>query len=108
MKRNFVHVDDLVDAILAALDHPAGAPADVQRLHGRAGRLRRARRLPERSPAAYRLSVSRRRTRSTWLDNTKAKFLLGWRPKYDLKRMTDAAFDYQRAADEPRVVWYPG
>ena len=35
---------------------------------------------------------------STWLDNTKAKFLLGWRPQYDLKRMIDAAFDYQRAA----------
>ena len=45
---------------------------------------------------------------STWLDNTKAKFLLGWRPRYDLKRMTDAAFDYQRAPDDPRKVWYPG
>ena len=29
-------------------------------------------------------------------------------PRYDLKRLTDAAFDYQRAADDPRVVWYPG
>jgi nucleoside-diphosphate-sugar epimerase len=45
---------------------------------------------------------------STWLDNTKAKFLLGWRPEYDLKRMTDAAWDYRRAADDPRVIWYPG
>ena len=27
---------------------------------------------------------------STWLDNTKAKFLLGWRPEYDLKKMIDA------------------
>ncbi len=36
--------------------------------------------------------------RSTWLDNTKAKFLLGWRPRYDLKRMVDAAFSYRRAA----------
>jgi nucleoside-diphosphate-sugar epimerase len=45
---------------------------------------------------------------STWLDNTKAKFLLGWRPKYDLKRMIDSAFDYVRAEDDPRVVWYPG
>ena len=46
--------------------------------------------------------------RSTWLDNTKAKFLLGWRPTYDLHRMTDAAFDYQRAPDDPRKIWYPG
>ena len=46
--------------------------------------------------------------RSTWLDNTKAKFLLGWRPRYDLARMTDAAYDYQRGPDDPRIVWYPG
>ena len=45
---------------------------------------------------------------STWLDNTKAKFLLGWRPRYDLARMADEAFDYHRAADDPRVIWYPG
>lgn len=30
---------------------------------------------------------------STWLDNTKAKFLLDWRPRYDLKRLTDAPWD---------------
>jgi nucleoside-diphosphate-sugar epimerase len=45
---------------------------------------------------------------STWLDNAKAKFLLGWRPEYDLKKLTDAAWDYRRSDDEPRVVWYPG
>ena len=45
---------------------------------------------------------------STWLDNTKAKFLLGWRPRYDLRKLTDAAFDYRRAPEDPRVVWYPG
>jgi nucleoside-diphosphate-sugar epimerase len=46
--------------------------------------------------------------RSTWLDNTKAKFLLEWRPTYDLARLTDAAFDYRRAPDDARKVWYPG
>src|SRR5262249_55773475 len=45
---------------------------------------------------------------STWLDNTKAKFLLGWRPRYDLRRMTDEAWSYQRAPGAPRVIWYPG
>ena len=45
---------------------------------------------------------------STWLDNAKAKFLLGWRPRYDLTRLIDASFDYNRAADDPRIVWYPG
>ena len=37
-----------------------------------------------------------------------AKFLLGWRPEYDLSRVIDGAWDYQRAADDPRVIWYPG
>ena len=45
---------------------------------------------------------------STWLDNAKAKFLLGWRPRYDLPKLIDAAFDYERATDDPRKVWYPG
>jgi nucleoside-diphosphate-sugar epimerase len=45
---------------------------------------------------------------STWLDNTKAKFLLGWRPHYDLPRLIEASWTYQRRPDEPRIVWYPG
>jgi hypothetical protein len=45
---------------------------------------------------------------STWLDNSKAKFLIDYRPTYDLKAMTDAAFGYVRAASDPRKVWYPG
>jgi UDP-glucose 4-epimerase len=45
---------------------------------------------------------------STWLDNSKAKFLLGWRPRYDMARLVEAAWTYQRSAEEPRVVWYPG
>jgi nucleoside-diphosphate-sugar epimerase len=45
---------------------------------------------------------------SNWLDNAKAKFLLGWRPKYNLKTMTDAAWEYRRSEDDPRIVWYPG
>jgi nucleoside-diphosphate-sugar epimerase len=45
---------------------------------------------------------------STWLDNAKARFILGWRPAYDMIKMIDAAYDYRRAADDPRVVWYPG
>jgi nucleoside-diphosphate-sugar epimerase len=45
---------------------------------------------------------------STWLDNSKARQLLRWRPRYDLQKMTDAAWDYRRAPDDPRRVWYPG
>jgi UDP-glucose 4-epimerase len=44
----------------------------------------------------------------TWLDNAKARFLLGWRAEYDLKKLIEAAWNYQRASDDPRMVWYPG
>ncbi|MBX3037867.1 MAG: NAD(P)-dependent oxidoreductase [Anaerolineales bacterium] len=107
VKRNFVHVEDLVSAILMAIDHPKAwqqlfnismdEPVDYSEM---------AKYLKEK----YKLPSVEIKTEyhSTWLDNTKAKFLLGWRPKYDLKRMIDSAFDYVRAEDDPRKVWYPG
>lgn len=107
VQRNFVHVDDLADAILIALEHPKARqqtfnicmdePVDYGKL---AEHLKRTRGLPS-TPVATPY-------RSTWLDNAKAKFLLGWRPKYDLARMADEAFSYRRSADDPRKVWYPG
>jgi nucleoside-diphosphate-sugar epimerase len=107
VKRNFVHVDDLVEAALLALDHPGAVrqtfnicmdePVDYGEL---AAYLKESRGLPS-VPVATPYH-------STWLDNAKARFILGWRPRYDMRRMADAAFDYQRAADDPRVVWYPG
>jgi UDP-glucose 4-epimerase len=48
LKRNFVHVEDLVAAILAALDNPRSWKQALQRLHGRARRLRGGRRVSER------------------------------------------------------------
>ena len=45
---------------------------------------------------------------STWLDNTRAKFDLNWRPRTDLAKLVDAAWTYKRAPDDPRRVWYPG
>jgi UDP-glucose 4-epimerase len=107
VKRNFVHVDDLVAAILLALDNPRASkqlfnvcmdePVDYGEL---AAYLRESRGLPS-VPVATPY-------RSTWLDNSKARFLLDWRPRYDLRRMTDAAWDYRRAPGDPRVVHYPG
>lgn len=107
VKRNFVHVDDLVSAILLSIDHPKAhqqlfnicmdEPIDYREM---ANYLHETRDLP-----AVEIKTD---FHSTWLDNTKAKFLLGWRPEYDLKKMINAAFDYARAADDPRIVWYPG
>jgi nucleoside-diphosphate-sugar epimerase len=107
VKRNFVHVDDLVSALLLAIDNPKAKqqlfnvcmnePVDYGEL---AHYLKQTRGLPFVDvPTPY---------HSTWLDNTKAKFLLGFRPEYDLKKLTDSAFDYRRASDDPRTVWYPG
>jgi UDP-glucose 4-epimerase len=107
VKRNFVHVEDLVSAILLAFDRPRARqqtfnicmdePVD----YGEVGRyLAETRGFPTveiRTPY-----------HSTWLDNAKAKFLLGWRAEYDLKKLLESAWAYQRAPDDPRVVWYPG
>src|SRR6202049_4488982 len=107
VQRNFVHVGDLVDAILRALDHPRAhpqtfnicmdVPVDYQNV---ADYLKETRGLP---------SVEIETPYwSTWLDNTKAKFLLGWRPGFDLMRLIEEAWAYQRSEADPRRVWYPG
>ena len=105
--RNFVHVEDLVSAILLAIGNPKARqqtfnicmdePVDYARV---AEHLRQTRGL---SSVAIRTSCY-----SNWLDNTKAKFLLGWRPAYDLQRLIDEAWEYRRSPDDPRKVWYPG
>src|SRR5215216_5488186 len=104
VKRNFVHVDDLVSALLLAIDHPNAR----QQLFN----------ISMDEPVDYAevgeyLSLSRGFSsvgiktpyHSTWLDNTKAKLLLGWQPEYDLKKLIDSAFDFMRAEDDPRKIW---
>ena len=105
--RNFVHVEDLATAIIAALDCPAARqqlfnicmdePVDYRRM---AEYLAQTRSLP-----SVEIGTPFHRT---WLDNNKAKFLLDWRPGYDLVKLVDGAWDYQRDPDDPRIVWYPG
>lgn len=107
VRRNFVHLDDLVDALLLAIDHPKARqqtfnicmdePVDYRKMGDYLAATR-----------GYRTVEIRTPYHSTWLDNAKAKFLLGWRPRYTLERLIDEAFDYQRAAEDPRIVWYPG
>jgi UDP-glucose 4-epimerase len=107
VKRNFVHVEDLVSALLLVIDQPQARqqlfnicmdqPVDYAEL---AQYLKASRGHP---------SVEVRTPyQSTWLDNTKAKLLLGWRPEYDLKRLVDSAWEYERADTDPRKIWYPG
>ncbi len=108
VKRNFVHLDDLVSAMIAALLHPEEArqetfnicmdePVDYREV---GNYLAESRGLPTVDLATE--------FHSTWLDNSKAKFLLGWRPRVNLQQLIDRAWDYQRAEDDPRRIWYPG
>ena len=107
VKRNFVHVSDLVGAIQCAIDHPkahqqtfnicTNEPVDYGELGAYLADSRGLPTVPVETPF-----------HSTWLDNAKAKFLLGWRPQYDMRRLADEAWQYRRAADDPRVIWYPG
>ncbi len=107
LKRNFVHVDDLVAAIMAALDNPRAErqlfnvcmdqPVDYGEV---ADYLKRTRGLDSIDiPSRY---------HSNWMDNSKAKYYLDWRPQYDLERLVESAWTYERSADDPRKVWYPG
>jgi len=108
VKRNFVHLDDLVSAVIAALKNPEAAchetfnismnePVDYREV---GTYLAKSRGLP-----TVELVTD---FHSTWLDNSKAKFLLGWRPEVDLKELIERAWNYQRSAEDPRKIWYPG
>ncbi|MFP6900713.1 MAG: NAD(P)-dependent oxidoreductase, partial [Opitutales bacterium] len=98
VQRNFVHLEDLVSAILKALDHPKAhqqlfnvcmdEPVHYRQV---AEYIKESRGLP---------SVDIQTPyHGTWLDNAKAKFLLDWKPEYDLKRLIDEAWDHQRPPD---------
>ena len=101
VKRNFVHVDDLVDAILAGARQPRGA-ARRRSTSAWTSRSTTAS-SPPISPQTRGLPTRRDPTpyHSIWLDNTKAKLLLGWRPRYDLARLTDEAWAYRARGGRP-------
>jgi UDP-glucose 4-epimerase len=107
IQRNFVHVSDLVEAMILALDHPKARqqtfnvcmdePVDYKEVTDYLQQTRNLAAVEIRTPF-----------HSTWVDNAKAKFLLGWRPQFDTKRLIDEAWNYQRSPADPRKVWYPG
>lgn len=107
LRRNFVHVDDLVSAILAALDNPAAEgelfniamnePVDYADV---AAHLQAARGM---EPVEIATPFH-----SNWLDNSKARLRLGWRPNTDLEALIERAWSYRREDSDPRMIWYPG
>ncbi len=91
MQRNMVHLNDLVSAILIAMDH---VDAKQQTFHismnepfdyGKAAQYL----LKTRQIQSVKMETE---YHSTWLDTTKAKFLLGWQPDYGLEQMIDDAW----------------
>jgi UDP-glucose 4-epimerase len=107
VKRNFVHVEDLASAIILAINNPKARqqlfnicmdePVHYRKV---ADYLKESRGLPSVDvPTPH---------HSTWLDNSKAKFLLDWRPKIDLKLLIDKAWNHQRSTEDVRKIWYPG
>jgi nucleoside-diphosphate-sugar epimerase len=107
LKRNFVHVSDLAEAILAALDNPRAR----QQLFN----IAMTRPVDYGEVAAY-LAETRglesvridSEYHSNWMDNNKARFVLGWEPQYDMKKLIEEAWTYRRSSDDPRKIWYPG
>ena len=107
LKRNFVHVDDLVSALLATIGNPRAAgqlfnismdePVD----YGVVGEMLRARNGLE--PIEIDTPFH-----SNWLDNSKARMVLGWTPEIGLEQLAERAWQYEREEDDPRIVWYPG
>jgi len=107
LKRNFVHVSDLVSAMLAVIDNPRAQqqlfniamnrPVDYGEV---ADHLEKTR-----GRKAVRINTP---FHSNWLDNAKARHELAWNPNFDLQELIEAAFSYQRAANDARKVWYVG
>jgi nucleoside-diphosphate-sugar epimerase len=107
LKRNFVHVDDLVTAILTALGNPAARqqtfnismnrPVDYATVAEHLGDAEDLEAVEIPTPL-----------HSNWLDNSKARHVLGWEPEIDEKALIEKAWAYRRDTNDPRIVWYPG
>ncbi len=107
IQRNFVHVNDLVNAMLTALTH---SKAHQQKFNICMNEPLHYGKVAEYLKESRGLDSVDIKTefKSTWLDNSKAKFLLGWKPEYDLQRLIDESYNYERPKDHPRKIWYPG
>ena len=107
LRRNFVHLDDLVEAMIAAIDHPAAhqqlfnvamtEPVDYAVVGAHLHKTRGMK--PVRIETPY---------ISNLLDNSRARLQLGWAPKVGTAELCDRAFAYERAPDDVRKIWYVG
>lgn len=92
MKRNMVHLQDLITAIVISLEHTAATrqtfnismdePFDYGKAADYLLKTRKITSVPMQT-GYY----------STWLDNSKAKFILGWRPEFGLEQIIEGAWE---------------
>jgi nucleoside-diphosphate-sugar epimerase len=107
LKRSFIHVDDLVRAIIASIDN--------EKAFGELFNIAMSEPVDYRQAADIAAHVAGLAPceidtpfHSNWLDNSKARKVLGWEPEIDLAGLFDRAWRYRRAEDDPRIIWYPG
>jgi nucleoside-diphosphate-sugar epimerase len=107
IKRNFVHVSDLVNAIGLAFDNPQ---ANQQLFHICMSRPVDYQELADYVKKSQGFDSVKIETdcHSTWMDNSKAKLFLNWEPKYNLEKLVDDSYNYKRSATDPRVIYYQG
>ncbi len=107
LKRNFVHVDDLAAAIIIALNHPL---AKQELFHVCMNEPVDYGFVAEELKTQYQTEHIRVRSdkHSTWLDNSKIRSVLGWKPNYDCKRLLDESWTFERSESDQRKIWYPG
>ncbi|MEO5758644.1 MAG: NAD(P)-dependent oxidoreductase [Mesorhizobium sp.] len=107
LRRNIIAVDDVVDAVQAALTvQPAGCetfniamnePFDYGKAASYIGR-RFGKRAVEIATPYHSIAI----------DNSKARDRLGWTPRFDTERQIDTAWAFVPEKDAQREVIYPG
>ena len=107
LQRNFIHVDDVVTALLAALTHPAADGETFNAAMDRPVDYARLADLLKRRNGTGAIEIPTP-FHSNWLDNRKACQRLGWAPENDLEALVERAWSYKRAAKDARKIWYPG
>ena len=107
LKRSFIHVDDLVRAMLMSIDNESAFGELFNVAMNEPVDYEEASKLVE-TVAGRKPSEIDTPFHSNWLDNSKARKVLGWRPEIDLGGLVERAWNYRRAENDPRVIWYPG
>ncbi len=106
LQRGIIAVEDMVEAIMLALrKQPAGMETfniamDKPFDYGQAAQHM------EQSGVKH-VEVPTQ-FHNVWLDNTKARQWLGWRPNFDTCNLLDAAWAFERASNDVRKQVYPG